>query len=191
MASPDLHFELSVGADRLWPPPDVLKRLHLLSLFQRRGHRTLVESGTYLGDTVAFFLPHAERIVSIELQPDFYADAVVRFAATPAVTILHGDATEHVPRILEELPEPALVWLDGHYSGGATALGAEAEPAVTILRTLGERGAPAGTTLVVDDLRTFDSGAQGVSLPALVRAAEEAFPEALLYSEVDALVIAA
>lgn len=187
----DGTFELISGDGRLWPPPDILKRLHLLSLFQRRGHRAFVESGTFLGGTVEFFLPHARRIFTVELDPTLYRDAAVKFAATPAVTVLHGDATDHIPRIVAELGEPALVWLDGHYSGGITARGAEDEPALTILAELGEQGVPEGSTIVVDDLRGFSAEPDGLSLERLVATARRAFPAARLCCQVDGLVIAA
>ena len=187
----DCTFELIAGGERVWPPPEILKRLHLLSLFQQRGHRTLVESGTYVGGTVEFFLPHASRIFTVELDPVLFQDATAKFATEPAVTVLHGDATEHIPRILADLHDPALVWLDGHYSGGVTARGAEDEPALTILAALGEQGLPAGSTIVVDDLRGFSDHADGLSLERLVGTARRAFPYARLRCQVDGLVIAA
>lgn len=187
----DGRFELTAGGDRVWPPPDLVKRLHLLSVFQRRGHDTLVESGTYLGGTVEFFLPHAKRIFTVELDPALYRDAAAKFAPHPAVTVLHGDATDHVPRILAGLRDPALVWLDGHYSGGVTARGAEDEPALTILDALGEQGLPEGSTIVVDDLRGFTDHADGLSLERLLATARRAFPAARLCCQVDGLVIAA
>lgn len=174
---------------RLWPPSEEVKRLHLLNVFVERGHEVFVESGTYLGGTVDFFLAHARRIFSVELAPKLFADAAERFAGAPHVTILEGDATVHVPRIVADLDEPPLIFLDGHYSCGETACGDEVEPALTILCLLGEAGVPDGTTIVIDDVRTFQSRGVQLSLEELVGACRRCFPHAEIYCNVDALVV--
>lgn len=186
---PTLEGVTGPGGIRLWPPCDDVKRLHLLTLFGGRGHEVLVESGTYLGGTVEYFLPHARRIYSIELEPTLFANAAAAFAGAPHVSIIEGDATIHVPRIVADLDEAPLIFLDGHYSCGETACGDEPEPALTIVRLLGELGVPAGTTLVVDDLRTFAEGAVPVTVEELAAACRAAFPQCSIHCNVDALVV--
>jgi predicted O-methyltransferase YrrM len=77
-------------AGRVGPPADRAKRRHLLDLFREREHRIFVESGTYLGDTVAAFLPHAGRIFSVEIDPRLHGAAAARFAGEPQVEIILG-----------------------------------------------------------------------------------------------------
>jgi hypothetical protein len=171
-------------------PPPRAKRRHLLRLFHEREHECFVEAGTDLGDTVAFFLPHAERIVSVELDHVLWRRANERFADDPKVEIVHGDAEQEVPRILEELGRAALVWLDGHYSGEGTSQGQHYEPAVAILERLGEMAVPAGTTIVVDDLRLFGRLREFPLLESLTSTARAAWPDAQIYVGLDSLVIA-
>jgi len=173
-----------------WPPPDTLKREHLLALRAERDHRVFVESGTYLGDTVEALRPHVDRVVSVEIEPELHARAVARFASAPGVEILCGDASDHLPRVLAELAQPALVWVDGHFSGGVTGRGVEDEPAVTILTRLASAARP-GTTLLVDDLRMFGDDAAWPTLEELVLAARAAFPFAAISAAFDALVVRA
>jgi predicted O-methyltransferase YrrM len=188
--APLAPFALDSGLEGpIWPPPDSLKRAHLLSLFQRRGHSILIESGTYLGGTVEHFLPHAEGIVSIEIEPTLYRRAAARFAQLPNVTILHGDATDLIPPIFDLLDTPPLVFLDGHFSGGETGCGAQVEPAQTILELLGRSAIP-GTTIVVDDLRLFGGDPEFPTLDGLLTTARSAFPGAQITAGVDSLVIA-
>lgn len=180
----------SFDAGRVEVPSEHAKRRHLLGLFRERGNRTFLESGTYLGDTTAFFVPHADRVVTVEIDARYYQRAQARFAAEPKVEVVAGDALVEIPRIVGELRTPPLIWLDGHYSGGATGLGAEVEPALAIIERLGTL-APAGTTIVVDDLRLFGRLPDFPGLDDLVRSAREAFPAATLRTGLDSLVIGA
>lgn len=177
-------------SERIWPPADVVKRSQLLDLFHRRNHRVFVESGTYLAGTVEYFLPFASRIVSVEIDPALHHRAVERMARFPHVELLLGDATHWIPGIVSAAESPPLVWLDGHYSGDITGRGDETEPAPTIVRLLADV-APSGTTIVIDDIRLFGFDPEWASLEALVDGAREAFPNARIYTSVDALVIEA
>ena len=170
-------------------PPPRAKRRHLLSLFRERGHDCFVEAGTYLGDTVQFFLPHAGRIISVELDDELWRAASERFAAHPQVTIVKGDAEQEIPRIVGELELPPLVWLDGHHSGEGTSQGEHAEPAVAIVERLGQTRVPPGTTIVVDDLRLFGRLPEFPALESLTSAARAAWPDAQIRVGLDALVI--
>jgi hypothetical protein len=115
-----------------------------------------VESGTFLGGTVEYFLPHARRIVSVEIEPHLYEAAQRRFNASPSVELVLGDALEEIPRVLGAVSEPPLVYLDGHFTGGVNKEpGRFVEPAPGILEKLGTVGLASGTSIVVDDLRLF------------------------------------
>ena len=83
---------------------------------QRFGTTVFVETGTFLGDTVAAMAPKCERLFSIELSEELAARAQKRFAGESKVTILHGDSGERLAEVLREIGAPALFWLDGHYS---------------------------------------------------------------------------
>jgi predicted O-methyltransferase YrrM len=180
------HFD----AGSVEQPPPRAKRRHLLKLFREREHECFIESGTYLGDTVEFFLPHARRIVSVEMDEHLWRGASERFSRHPHVEVVLGDAEQEIPRIVGELGEPALIWLDGHYSGEGTAHGEQAEPAVAILQRLGAVGLQPGTTIVVDDLRLFGRLPELPSLESLISAAHTAWPDADVYMGLDSLVIA-
>jgi hypothetical protein len=170
-------------------PANLAKRRHLLRLFRAGGHSIFVESGTYRGDTVAFFVPHARRIVSVEIEPSLHAAAARRFASQPHVEILLGDAMELIPRIVEDLQNGCLLWLDGHFSGRNTGRGEIAEPVIHILAKLGGIAAEGPVTIVIDDLRLFSREATFPKLHELVEAAVDAFPSAEILTGLDSLVI--
>jgi hypothetical protein len=173
---------------RVGPPAPRTKRRQLLGLFREGRHDVIVESGTYLGGTVAFFVPHASRIVSVEIDPALHARAQQRFSADPNVDLRLGDALEVVPSVIAELDRPCLLWLDGHFSGGITGRGDVDEPAAEILRRLGTI-APPGTTIVVDDLRSFGRDPDAPSLDELLSSARAAFPESRITTGVDCLIV--
>lgn len=117
--------------------------------------RVFVETGTYYGDTVAAIKDMYSNVISIEVDEMLYKKACVRFAADKNVHIVHGDCARELPTILAKLNEPAVFWLDGHYSGGETGKGEVEDP---ILISLNQIAAlPAQEHVIfIDDARTFD-----------------------------------
>lgn len=181
-------FAWTRGA-HLQGPSAYAKQRHLLDVFRQRGHRVFVEAGTYHGETVAFFVSHADHITSVELHDGLYEAAICRFAGEAKVELVHGDALVEVPRIVADASAPPLVFLDGHCSGEGTARGDEMEPAAAMLPSLG-KVAPPGTTVVIDDLRMFGSGFLGFpQLDELTTAARVSFPNANIRAGLDSIVI--
>jgi hypothetical protein len=182
---------LRYDAGSVAAPADRAKRRFLLRLFKERKHQLFVESGTFLGGTVEYFLPHARQIVSVEIEPHLYEAARRRFNASPSVELVLGDALEEIPRVLSAVSEPPLVYLDGHFTGGVNKEpGRFVEPAPGILEKLGGLGLPPGTSIVVDDLRLFGCGDGFPGLDELTFAARNAFPGAAIYAGIDCLVVA-
>jgi hypothetical protein len=92
------------------------------------GCETLVETGTFWGDMIDAMRPHYRKIHSIELYEPLFRRASHRYRHDPGVTIHHGDSAEVLPRVLEGVSGRALFWLDGHYCGEGTGLGASECP---------------------------------------------------------------
>lgn len=80
-----------------------------------------METGTYLGDTVAAVADQFDGCITIELSADLHVQARTRFASTHHVTCLHGDSGALLQGVIAALDEPALFWLDAHDSAGRTA----------------------------------------------------------------------
>ena len=151
---------------RKGPPPGVVKRRMIRRLGEQFALDVLVETGTYMGDTVAALRPHFRRIISIELSPQLAAAATERFAAVPSVTILVGDSAQTLPHLLGGLDGPALFWLDGHWSGGVTARGDIVSPIVAELEAvLSDRYEH---VVLIDDARLF-VGSDGYPTQAALR----------------------
>lgn len=177
------------GGEHLVSPPAIAKQRHLLNVLKSRGHRIFVEAGTYKGATTAFFVAHADQVISVELHDGLFAAAEKRFAKHPNVTLVHGDSLVEIPKIVANCSSSPLVFLDGHFSGRGTAQSQEMEPAESTLRRLADV-TPAGTTVVIDDLRLFGSGLHGFpQLDAVTAAARAAFPTAVIRAGLDSIVV--
>ena len=114
-----------------------------------------VETGTFLGDTVAALKKSCKKIVSIEIDPALYQICLKRFENDPNVELLLGDCIERLPRVLEMLGESAVFWLDGHWSGGATGLGQVDDPIMISLSQIAGHTIKTHT-IMIDDARCFD-----------------------------------
>jgi len=146
--------------------PNVLKRRVIASYAQRYKLKTFVESGTYLGGTVAFMRRHCPRVYSVEFQAHLAKAAQQRFAHDPAIRILQGDGSIWMPQIVAELQEPALFWLDGHFAAGTARDGEVACPTLQeISPVLSDTRYP--HVLLVDDAREFKGDGGYPTLGAL------------------------
>jgi hypothetical protein len=121
---------------------------------RQHGLKVLVESGTCHGDMVEAMRDEFTRIFSVELSPEFHAGAARRFAGVPHIEIILGDSATALSGILERVKEPILFWLDGHYSGGNTARGANDTPVFEELTQIYRSGEKRHVVLI-DDARLF------------------------------------
>ena len=120
-----------------------------------------VETGTFLGDTIHFFKDRFSRLYSIELSEELAARAVKRFAADSNVTIIQGDSGRVFETLIPSIKEPALFWLDGHYSSeffhdGEYIVTAKAELNTPVEKELDILlNSPHKNVILIDDARLF------------------------------------
>lgn len=92
------------------------KRAEIEKISKQYGISVLVETGTFLGDTVEHFKKKFKKVYSIELAHELAEKAKKRFANDSNVTIIEGDSGEVLKKLTAEIKEPTFFWLDGHYS---------------------------------------------------------------------------
>jgi len=137
------------------PPPKIAKQSQLHWLAEMYGLRTFVETGTYLGETTAAMEPFFDNLFTVELSDQLYADAQAKFADTPKISTIHGNSAHEIPSLIKQLTEPTLFWLDGHYSGGATAGDSHANPIFEELTAILDDESRFAHVIVIDDARLF------------------------------------
>jgi hypothetical protein len=114
---------------------------------------TLVETGTYLGDTLYMLYPDFKSLYSIELSPLFHERARKRFSGMDKIHLIQGDSGRELANLVPKLGGPALFWLDGHYSGGTTAKGDKDCPVMEELEAVFR--SPFPHVVFIDDARLF------------------------------------
>jgi hypothetical protein len=137
-----------------FPPPHIVKQITVEEYQQKFGHTILIETGTYLGTMVEAQKKRFKKIISIELGVDLFKNAKEQFKNDNNVIIMQGDSGEVLPKILKDLNEPAIFWLDGHYSEGITAKGAKECPIFEELDAI-FNSKKFNHILLIDDARCF------------------------------------
>lgn len=137
------------------PAPHLVKMGIIKAYLEMYPVSTFIESGTYMGDTLDFISQSGIDCISIELGEDLFNQACQRFSCRDNVRVVHGDSGELIGGILSELEQPALFWLDGHYSGGITAQGTIDTPiSQELSAVLGHF--IRSHVILIDDARLFD-----------------------------------
>jgi hypothetical protein len=148
--------------ERFVMPSDPEKREIIKGYKDKTNLNVFVETGTFLGDTVETLKGDFDRLYSIELSEELTARAQKRFASDAKVTIIQGDSGNELHALLDQLKEPALFWLDGHYSSEffvgdeyiETAKGAKFTPILEELSAIFSHSIKSHVILI-DDARCF------------------------------------
>ena len=171
------HFKHTLNTIGIWYPLNLIRSTPLLVCWLKNGCRTMaphpiklliiksylkwsginhfLETGTYLGDTLDYFSRTGIQCTSIELSHELYEAACKRFIKRSNVKLLQGDSGERLPFILQNINEPTLFWLDGHYSAGITAKAKTHTPIVDEINAILAHPIK-GHIILIDDARCFN-----------------------------------
>jgi len=170
------------------PPPHVVKQRTIRSLADRFGLKILVETGTYYGDMVEAMKRRFSQIYSIELNRELSEKAAKRFRGERHVRIIQGDSGTALGRLVGQLDQPALFYLDGHYSGGTTAKGDNDTPIYEELAHI-FNARDRGHVIVIDDARCFGTDPAYPSIEQLKKFVGSQLPDARIEIEDDSIRI--
>jgi hypothetical protein len=134
-----------------------LKHNTLSNIRGPNGPRVYVETGSYIGDSIGRAIAAGfKEIHSIELSEKFYTHCCKRFRRKLGVHIHHGASEKVLPKIVAKIKEPAIIFLDSHWSKGGTAKGDNPVPLLLELEALA-RMPVKKHTIMIDDIRLFGS----------------------------------
>lgn len=138
------------------PAPLPVKMSVVNNYVRKSGSSIFIETGTLLGGTVEYIASRnpTVRCHSIEIEPKYYSRAVQVLKRLKNVELILGDSSEIVPSLLECIAQPAVFWLDGHYSGGYTGRGASNTPVSSELEAILNHDVKRHIILI-DDARLF------------------------------------
>jgi len=148
------------------PAPLEVKAQIIRHYAAKYGLRNFIETGTFFGDMLAALRNDFDALTTIELDVALAARATQRFAEEPKITVIQGDSARVLPALLATLKQPALFWLDGHFSGGVTAKGETDTPIIAELNHL-FAAAQRDHVVLIDDARLFGSATEYPSLDAI------------------------
>ncbi|MDG1893472.1 MAG: hypothetical protein P8J37_01050 [Fuerstiella sp.] len=161
------------------PPPHIVKQRALREHGSKYGLKILCETGTYRGDMVEAMMHDFDQIFSIELSQELFERAKSRFDGQDKVILIQGDSGVELKGVVDRIDQPALFWLDGHYSAGTTARGDLDTPIFEELRHVLDSPIR-GNVIVIDDARCFGTDPGYPTIEALSDFVKSRRPESEL-----------
>jgi len=138
-----------------YPPPHQFKQLVIQQYQKKFNYHIFIETGTLDGDMIEAQRNIFLKLYSIELNKVFWQRAVVRFKKYNHIQILQGDSSIVLNKITNKLSEPAIFWLDGHYSAGDTAKGDKECPIFEEIDAIFSFN-QFNHIIIIDDANSFD-----------------------------------
>jgi hypothetical protein len=152
------------------PPPHLVKQSVVKEYARQYRLGTLVETGTYLGFMIRATLRVFQRVYSVELDEVLHRRAARKFSRYKHITVLQGDSSTVLAKLLPSLHEPCLFWLDAHHSSGATfktGKGNLLTPIVAELEQILAHSHAQQHVILIDDAREFTGENDYPTLSAL------------------------
>jgi hypothetical protein len=134
--------------------PHIIKQQIITSYRNLYSIKHLVETGTFRGEMVYALRNKFDKIISVELSEELYTTAKKRLRKFKNIELVQGDSGTVLQNITAGLKDPAIFWLDGHYSGFETAKGELATPVSRELEAI--LNAKPGHIILIDDARLFN-----------------------------------
>lgn len=170
------------------PPPHAAKQRIIEELTKLYSCEVFIETGTYLGDTIFSQKGNFKKIISIELAKKLYKSAVRRFKKYSHIQIFWGNSGDLLFKIMPEIKTRALLWLDGHYSGGITAKGKTESPVFKELDAVFSNN-NYHHIILIDDARLFIGQRDYPTLEELKAFVKSKDPEYLIKIETDIIIL--
>lgn len=143
-------FDLSIP-----PMPAEYKRMTIIKYAKNYNCKTLIETGTYYGDTTFFCKDYFEQIYTIELLDILFEKALIRFKDYKNINVIKGDSSIELPNLLNKINNKTIFWLDGHYCGdNFTAKGVKETPIFEEIKSILDHKIK-NHVILIDDARCF------------------------------------
>ena len=124
-------------------------------ILQRFKSGMFVETGSYIGlGIIAAIDVGFPQIRSIELSERYFDICTERFKKNSNIKIFQGDSSLILFDVIKDIKEKITFWLDGHYSGGNTAMGQQSSPLLLELEQI-KRHDIKDHIILINDLRCW------------------------------------
>ena len=132
--------------------------VEFLSTLQGDGrvYPEFVETGTYISETIRAMEPYFTKLYTIEVSPQLYHHSVSQYNGTKINYIL-GDSVATFRRLLPNLYNDTVFFLDAHFSQGITSKAEKDVPLLEEIQLINTLFKP-NAILIIDDFRLFGKG---------------------------------
>jgi hypothetical protein len=114
-----------------------------------------VETGTYHGDTILAMEPYFNTLYTIEISQALYYNTKSKYRGNK-INFLLGDSSFVLEDITKNISEPAIFFLDGHWSLGDTGRGPKDCPLYEELHHI-NNNFKNEAIIIIDDFRLFET----------------------------------
>lgn len=142
-----------MGINRMGPPEELIS-----SLISQFNINIFVETGTYYGGTAIWASKNFKQVITIEYSQELYESVKKQYQNVKNIEFLWGDSRTKLKDLIPSLKNPALFWLDAHYSGGLTYGEEDQCPIIEEINIINASGLD--HFLLLDDARLFLSPPQ-------------------------------
>jgi len=137
------------------PPPHEVKFYAIKEFQKRSGHKILIETGTFKGRMIDSCKSIFNKVISIELSKELFQNACEKYKNDAQVKLFQGDSAIELPKVLKEINQACVFWLDGHFSAGITALGDKHTPINEEINSIFNHPIK-NHIILIDDARLFN-----------------------------------
>ena len=170
-------------------PPDnhYFKIRRIKRIAQEYECETLIETGTFFGQTIASMTGSFKKVLSVELSDELYTRNKSSFKNHKNVVLFRGDSSQRLGEMIDSATGRIIFWLDGHYSAGVTAKGKDITPIVQELLIIRER-ARTKDCILIDDVRLFTGNSGYPPLSDILELIKGICPDYVISVDHDCLV---
>jgi len=84
---------------------DMILKQIFADLITKHDIEVIIETGTFLGGTTKQLASMVERVITVEINPEFYVQAAKHLTGLKNVQMWHNDSSVILPTILEQITE--------------------------------------------------------------------------------------
>ncbi len=124
-----------------------------LKLSRKFDINILVETGSYFGDTALWASNYFVKVYTIEKSKKFYSVVKSKVKNKKNILLIFGDSGKELSKIVPEIKDRCIYWLDAHWSLGGTSGRTYQCPLIEELNNINKQGKHA--FIFIDDARLF------------------------------------
>jgi len=119
-------------------------------------YNTFIETGTWKGETIFGVEEYFDRLYTIEIKKELYQAAKDSYKGDK-ITFINGDSSFEIEKLVKNLDDNVIFFLDGHWSKMDTGMGEKEIPLIEEIQAINKYFKKAAI-IIIDDLRLFGCG---------------------------------